>query len=42
MSHDVLEHAAKDIAVTEALVAGARKRRMVRNLVLDTQAAEMG
>src|SRR3974377_1484628 len=30
----------EDCALTEALVAGARERRMIRDLVLDAQAAE--
>ena len=37
---DALEHAPEDIAVAEALVAGARERRVVRDLVLDAQAAK--
>jgi hypothetical protein len=29
-THDALEHAAEDIAVMEALVAGTRERRVIR------------
>src|SRR5258707_2800746 len=36
----MLEHVAEHLAVTEPLVAGTRERRMIRNLVLDAQAAE--
>src|SRR6185369_7862890 len=33
--HDPLEHVAKYISLAEALVAGARERRMIRDSVLD-------
>src|SRR5258707_10125350 len=36
----MLEHVAEHPAVTEPLVPGTRERRMIRNLVLDAQAAE--
>src|SRR5258707_10977884 len=36
----MLEHVAEHLAVTEPLVTGTRERRMIRNLVLDAQAAE--
>ena len=39
--HHTLEHVPEDIAVPEALVPGARERRMARDLVLDAQAAEL-
>jgi hypothetical protein len=34
-----LEHVAENISITEALVAGARKCRMIRDSVLDTERA---
>jgi predicted nucleotidyltransferase component of viral defense system len=37
---DALEHAPKDVAVTETLIAGTRERRVIRNLVLKAQATE--
>src|SRR5215207_4803741 len=37
---DTLKHAAKNISLAEALVAGARKRRMIRDSVLDPELAE--
>jgi hypothetical protein len=40
--HHTLEHAPEDIVGAEAFITGARERRMVGNLVLDAQAAEMG
>src|SRR4029079_4434833 len=38
--HDALEHAAENVAVTEALIPAARERGVIRDLVLDAQAAE--
>lgn len=35
----MLRHGAKDVAVTKALVAGARQDQMIGKLVLDAQAA---
>ena len=37
---DPFEHAAENISLAEALVAGARERRMIRDSVLDTELAE--
>ena len=37
---DALEHAPKDVAVTETLIAGTRERRVIRNLVLKAQPTE--
>src|SRR5207249_2689559 len=37
---DTLEHTAEYLAVAEALVAGARERRMIGDLVLDAEATE--
>jgi len=33
--HDILEDTAENITVTEPLIAGARERREIRDLVLD-------
>src|SRR5262245_18595055 len=38
--HHALEHAPKDITLAEPLVARARERGMIGDLVLDAQAAE--
>jgi hypothetical protein len=38
--HHPLEHTPEDVAHPEALVAGARECRMIRDLVLDAQATE--
>ena len=38
--HDTLEHAAENVAVAEAFVARPREGRVVRDPVLDAQAAE--
>src|ERR1700676_364547 len=37
---DPFKHAAKNISLAEALVAGARERRMIRDSVLDPELAE--
>jgi hypothetical protein len=37
---NLFEHAAKNLSLTEAFVAGARKRRMIRDSVLDAKLAE--
>src|ERR1700752_3051359 len=37
---DPLEHTAENISIAEALVAGARKCRMIRDSILDTELAE--
>src|SRR5215470_7535992 len=39
-SHDALEDAPEDIALAEALIAGARERRMVRDGVFQAQVTE--
>jgi hypothetical protein len=36
----MLEHAPKEVAVAEALVAGTRECRVIRDLVLDAQTTE--
>ncbi len=38
--HHPFEHAPEDVAIAEALVASARECRVIRDLVLDAQAAE--
>ncbi len=38
--NDALEHAAEKITITEPFVAGARKRRVIGQLVLDAQTTE--
>ena len=38
--NNTLENLAEDVAVTKAFIAGARERRMIRDLVFDAQAAE--
>src|SRR6201985_1442560 len=40
MHDDALEHAAKNLSLTEALIAGTRKHRMIGDSVLDTEPAE--
>src|SRR3981081_2384850 len=37
---DPLEHATKNVALAKALVAGTRKRRMIRDGILNTELAE--
>src|SRR6202165_97371 len=37
---DALEHAAKNLSLTEALVAGTRERRMIRDSILEAELAE--
>jgi hypothetical protein len=37
---DPFEHTTKNVSLAEALVAGARERRMIRDGVLDTELAE--
>jgi hypothetical protein len=37
--HHALEHVSENIAVAEALIASARECRMVRDRILDDQAA---
>src|SRR6201996_2434196 len=37
---DPLEHVAENISIAEALVAGARERRMIRDSILDPELAE--
>jgi len=39
-SHDALKHATEDLALTEALIAGARERRVVRYGIFQTQLAK--
>src|SRR6478672_10511061 len=38
--NDTLKDPAKNVVVTESLIAGSREHRMVRNLVFDAQAAK--
>ena len=38
---DPFEHAAENISIAEAVVAGARERRMIRDSVPDTVLAEL-
>src|ERR1700693_858322 len=38
--HDPLEHTTENISLAEALVAGPRKWRMIRDSILDTELAE--
>src|SRR5258706_5654032 len=38
--NDTLKDPAKNVVVTEPLIAGSREHRMVRNLVFDAQAAK--
>src|SRR6476469_5516689 len=37
---DTFEYATKDISLAEALIAGPRERRMIRDSILDTELAE--
>ena len=38
--NDTLEDLAEDVTVTKPFIAGTRERRVIRNLVLNAQAAE--